>query len=92
MHKVALLAAENRELRQANNILSRRRRAKRTRLQNRWSMTIQGGQDLIDQMDVNTQVMAESSRSGGQGTGWRSIPYPSTQPLVEWMGAHLGPP
>jgi hypothetical protein len=32
MYKVALLAAENRELRQANEILSRRRRVKRTRL------------------------------------------------------------
>ncbi|KAL7755579.1 hypothetical protein ACKLNR_014677 [Fusarium oxysporum f. sp. zingiberi] len=24
--------------------------------------------------------------------GWRSIPFPSTQPLVEWMDVHLGPP
>ncbi|KAL3599815.1 hypothetical protein FPOAC2_04043 [Fusarium poae] len=24
--------------------------------------------------------------------GWRSIPFPSTQPLVEWMGVHVGPP
>ena len=71
MHKVALLAAENRELRQANEILSRRRRAKRTRLQNRGSMTIQEGQDLIDQMDVDIQVIAELSRSGGQGRSAR---------------------
>ena len=71
MHKVALLAEENRELRQANDILSRRRRAKRTRLQNRGSLTIQEGQDSIDQMDVNMQVMAESSRSGSQGSSVR---------------------
>src|SRR6478752_6051349 len=71
MHKVALLAAENRDLRQANEILSRRRRAKRTRLQNRGSMTIQEGQDLIDQMDVDTQVVAESSRRGGKGSSVR---------------------
>jgi hypothetical protein len=31
-------------------------------------MTIQEGQDLIDQIDVDIQVMAESSRSGGQGS------------------------
>ncbi|SCO92408.1 related to transposase [Fusarium oxysporum] len=37
MHETALLRAENRELRQANEILSRRRRARRTRLQNRGS-------------------------------------------------------
>ena len=71
MHKTALLEAKNRELRQANNILSRRRRAKKTRLQNRGSMTIQEGQDLIDQMDVDVQVIAESSRSGGQGSSAR---------------------
>ena len=34
-------------------------------------MTIQEGQDLIDQMDVDMQVMAESSRSGGQGSSVR---------------------
>jgi FtsZ-binding cell division protein ZapB len=67
IQKTALLEAENRELREANNILSRRRRAKRTRLQNRGSLTIQEGQDSIDQMDVSTQVLAESSRSGGRG-------------------------
>ncbi|KAG6995868.1 hypothetical protein FocnCong_v015214 [Fusarium oxysporum f. sp. conglutinans] len=71
MYETALLRAENRELRQANEILSRRRRAKRTRLQNRGSMTIQEGQDLIDQMDVDMQVVAELSRSGGQGSSVR---------------------
>ncbi|KAL2887374.1 hypothetical protein HOO65_050495 [Ceratocystis lukuohia] len=35
MHRVALLAAENEDLREENEILSRRRRAKRIRLQNR---------------------------------------------------------
>jgi hypothetical protein len=30
-------------------------------------MTIGDAQDSIDQMDVSTQVVAESSRSGGQG-------------------------
>ncbi|RKK31124.1 hypothetical protein BFJ66_g15995 [Fusarium oxysporum f. sp. cepae] len=78
MHKVALLAAENRDLRQANEILSRRRRAKRTRLQNRGSMTIQEGQDLIDQMDIDIQVIAESSRSSGEGS--------SAQPRVRRCG------
>ena len=29
-------------------------------------MTIQEGQDSIDQMDVSTQVLAEASRSGSQ--------------------------
>jgi hypothetical protein len=44
---------------------------KKTRLQNRGSITIQEGQDLIDQMDIDMQVMAESSRSGGQESSVR---------------------
>ncbi|KAJ3534342.1 hypothetical protein NM208_g7577 [Fusarium decemcellulare] len=67
MHKVALLAAENKDLREANVILSRRRRAKRTRLQKRGVMTVEEGRQAIDQMDVDAQVAAESSRSGGRG-------------------------
>jgi hypothetical protein len=68
IQKTALVEAENRELREANDMLSRRRRAKRTRLQNRGRMLIQEGQGLIDQIDVSMQVLAESSRSGGQGS------------------------
>ena len=71
MHENALLRAENQDLRQANEILSRRRRAKRTRLQNRGKMTIGEGQDLIDQIDIDTQVVAELSKSGGQGSSAR---------------------
>jgi hypothetical protein len=71
MHKVASLVAENKELRQANEILSRRRRQKRTRLQRGGIMTIEEAREAIDQMDVDTQVVAESSRSGGQGRSAR---------------------
>ncbi|KAM5529851.1 transposase [Fusarium oxysporum f. sp. phaseoli] len=71
MHENTLLRAQIHDLREANETLSRRRRAKRTRLQNRGSMTIQEGQDLIDQMDVDMQVLTESSRSGGQGSSAR---------------------
>jgi hypothetical protein len=70
IQKTALVEAENRELREANDMLSRRRRAKRTRLQNKGRMLIQEGQGLIDQIDVNAQVVAESSRSG---RGRRSV-------------------
>jgi hypothetical protein len=65
LHKIALQEAEIRELQQANNTLSRRRRARRTRLQKRGNMTIGNAQDSINQTDVNTQVIAESSRSSG---------------------------
>ncbi|KAJ3542614.1 hypothetical protein NM208_g4000 [Fusarium decemcellulare] len=67
MHECALLRAEVKDLREANEILSRRRRAKRTRLQKRGVMTVEEGRQAIDQMDVDAQVVAESSRSGGRG-------------------------
>ena len=66
MQRTALVEAKNQELREVNDMLSRRRRAKKTRLQNRGSLLIQEGQDLIDQMDVSMQVLAEASRSGSQ--------------------------
>ncbi|CVL09158.1 related to transposase [Fusarium mangiferae] len=66
MHKVALLTAEVQHLRQANEILSRRRRAKRTRLQKGGTMTIEQGRQAIGQIDGDTQVATESSRTGGQ--------------------------
>jgi hypothetical protein len=71
MHEVTLLRNEVRNLRDANEILSRRRRAKRTRLQKGGIMTVQEASQVIDQMDVDTQVVAESSRSGGQGRSAR---------------------
>jgi hypothetical protein len=71
MHEVILLRNEVRNLRDANEILSRRRRAKRTRLQKGGTMTVQEASQAIDQMDVDMQVVAESSRSGGQGRSAR---------------------
>ncbi|KAG6989045.1 Tigger transposable element-derived protein 1 [Fusarium oxysporum f. sp. conglutinans] len=71
MHEMALMRAEIQDLRQANEILSRRRRAKRTRLQNRGKMTVEEGRDLTDQIDIDTQVVAELSKSGDQGRSVR---------------------
>ena len=67
MHEYALVKAEIQDLRKANEILSRRRRAKRTRLQERGVMTAEKGRQAIDQLHVDAQVAVESSRSGGQG-------------------------
>jgi hypothetical protein len=71
MHEMALMRAEIQDLRQANEILSRRRRTKRIRLQNRGKMTVEQGRDLTDQIDIDTQVVAELSKSGGQGRSVR---------------------
>jgi hypothetical protein len=71
MHEVALLRSEVEVLRQSNEALSKRRRAKRRRLQNRGKMTVDEGREAINQIDVDAQVAAESSRSGGRGESAR---------------------
>jgi hypothetical protein len=71
MYKVTLLRAKVRNLRDVNKILSRRQKAKRTRLQKGGAMTVEDASQVIDQMDVDTQVVAELSRSGGQARSER---------------------
>ncbi|KAK7583617.1 hypothetical protein V3481_012901 [Fusarium oxysporum f. sp. vasinfectum] len=66
MHEMALMRSEIQDLRRANETLSRRRRAKRTRLQKRGKMTLEGGREAIDQKDINAHAVAESSRSSSQ--------------------------
>ncbi|KAJ0132800.1 hypothetical protein HZ326_24130 [Fusarium oxysporum f. sp. albedinis] len=66
MDEMALLRAELQDVRQANETLSRRRRAKRTRLKKGGAITVEEGRRAIDQIDGGTQVVAESSRGGGQ--------------------------
>ena len=53
MHELALLRAEVRDLQQANETLSRRRRAKRRRLQKGGVMTVGEAREAIDQMNVD---------------------------------------
>jgi len=48
MYKVALLRTEVSVLRKANKGLNRRRRAKKTRIRLKESLTIQKVQDLLD--------------------------------------------
>jgi hypothetical protein len=67
MHQIALLKSENQILRQANETLSKRRRAKKNRLRNGGKMTVDEGRDVIDQKDLDAQLVAESSRHRGQG-------------------------
>ncbi|KAJ0126973.1 Uncharacterized protein HZ326_29922 [Fusarium oxysporum f. sp. albedinis] len=67
MHKVALLEAKVQDLEQANEILRRRRRAKRSRLQKGGVMTVEEGRQVIGQTDVDAQAVAGPSRRGGEG-------------------------
>jgi hypothetical protein len=71
MHRLALVEARLKDLEQNNEIVGRRRRAKRTRLQKGGAMTVQEAIQVTDQIDVDMQVVAESSKSGGQGRSAR---------------------
>jgi hypothetical protein len=71
IHKLALVEARLKHLEQQNEIVGRRRRAKRTRLQKGGVITVEEASQVIDQMDVDTQVVAESSRGSGQGRSVR---------------------
>jgi hypothetical protein len=53
---VTLLIAENRTLRVANKALSKRRRAKKTRVCQGGVLTIEDTQDIIAQKDIDKQV------------------------------------
>ena len=58
-----MLKAENQTLRQANQALSKRRRAKKMRLQQGGSLSQQEAQDLQDERDIVQQVEQELKAS-----------------------------
>jgi hypothetical protein len=72
MHRLALLEADNAKLRKANEALSKRRRAKRTRVQLGGSLTMQDAEDLLVQKDVDEQVLQENQRRSGRARGART--------------------
>jgi hypothetical protein len=66
MHEVTLLRAEVSGLRKANEALSKRRRAKKTRLRLGGSLSTQEVQDLVDQKGVDEQLIGETQEEGGR--------------------------
>ena len=68
MHEVALLRSEVSSLRKANEALSKRRRAKKTRVRLGGSLAVQDAHDLLDQKAVGGEVVQETQQDGG-GTG-----------------------
>jgi hypothetical protein len=67
LHRLALAEGRVQQVEEQNRIVGRRRRGKRTRLQKGGPLTVEEASQAIDQMDVDMQVAAESSRSGGRG-------------------------
>nr|AER39693.1 transposase [Verticillium dahliae] len=72
MHQLALLKSENQILRDENATLSKRRRAKKTRLRQGGSLTLGEGQEIQTNIEVQVQINEEtrqrSSRQPRDGT------------------------
>jgi hypothetical protein len=66
MHQLVLLKAENQSLRAANETLSKRRRAKKQRLRQGRSLSIQDAQDLQGQREVEVQIKEETQAGSGR--------------------------
>ena len=66
MHNLALLQSEIQILRQANEELSKPRRAKKTRLRQGESLSQQEAQDLQDERDLMQQLKQETQASSGR--------------------------
>ena len=66
MHKMDLMKAEIHDLRAANEALSKRRRAKKTRLRKGGSLSILEAQELGDQMEVEVQLKEETRIRAGR--------------------------
>jgi len=69
---VALLRAENASLRKANEVLSKRRRAKRTRVQHGGSLTLRDAMDLLGPGAVAREGVQETQADGSGAGGGRT--------------------
>lgn len=66
MHKMALMQSEIQDLQAANEALSKRWRAKKTRLQDGGALFVQDGQGLQDQLDLVQQIRQETQAREGR--------------------------
>lgn len=69
-HENTLLHAEIRALRTANEALSKRRRAKKTRIRQGGVLTVEDAHDILSQTEVDKQIRRDRRLGGGvQGDG-----------------------
>lgn len=62
-HELVLLRAELKDVRAANELLSKRRRAKKTRLRQGGSLSIQEAEDLVTEKEIGEQIQEETRQS-----------------------------
>jgi hypothetical protein len=67
-HQLTLIIAENRELRKANEALSKRRRAAKTRVRKGGSLTVGEAQEILDDKAVDAQLQRETRSRGGRSS------------------------
>ena len=72
MHQVALLQSEVSSLRKANEALSKRRRAKKTRVRLGGSLAVQDAHNLLDQKAVGGEGVQETQQDSGGAGGVRT--------------------
>ena len=65
-HELTLVSAEVRTLRQANEALSKRRRAKKNRIRQGGTLTVGDAHDIISQTEVDEQFRRDECVRGGQ--------------------------
>ena len=66
MHRLALLESEVSSLRKANKALSKRRRAKKTRIRQGGSLSFQDAEFIIDEKNVVVQIERERRENSGR--------------------------
>ena len=64
-HEVTLLQAKIRSLRTANEALSKRRRAKKTRIRQGGVLTVEDAHDILSQTEVDEQIRRDRRLGGG---------------------------
>jgi hypothetical protein len=64
-HEMTLLSAEVRTLRAANEALSKRRRAKKTRIRQGGALTVEDAQDVLSQKEAEEQARRDKRSEGG---------------------------
>jgi hypothetical protein len=72
-HSVTLLTAQVRTLQKSNDALSKRRRAKKTRVRLGGALTIGDAQDIIMQKEVDEQLEQERRKNGDNGKRVRTV-------------------
>lgn len=65
-HEMTLLSAEVRTLRAANEALSKRRRAKKTRVRQGGALTVENAQDVLAQKEAEEQARRDKRSEGGR--------------------------